>query len=289
MPSGSGDYHTTCPTSGDIISDTSVVDLLAKTFIARTDVKAIQHPNGAWSPHTADGRVDGAKLPWTRADLEAHLNGTKTFGHYLLNTDSQCKLFAFDIDLEKNSAPGTPHPYQGYYSDDTGGVHEFDARADWHDRNHPGRNWSKYQLKMVASKLMRHITELGIPCAAAYSGNKGLHVYALTGLISASDARDGAGIVLEMLGGWTASKGNNFFRSDDTDPITGYPNISIEVFPKQSILNTGGLGNLMRLPLGKNLKSPDDPCFFLDMTAPMGSFTKISAELALTQPSPWGN
>lgn len=255
-------------------------------------MKAIQHPDGTWSPHTNSGKRDGERLKWRREDLEYHLVGSRTFGHYMLNHENKCKLFAFDIDLEKNSGPeiteSDPRFYRGHWVDDDGGVHPFDAREAWLDRAHPSRNWNKYQLKMVASQIMRILTEdFELPCAAAYSGGKGVHVYAFTGLISAADARDGASIVLDTLGGWAPSRGDNFFRSSDRDPITGYPNLSIEVFPKQDTLTDGGLGNLMRLPLGRNLKNPHDPTFFLDMTSPMAVMAPLDPEYAMTTKNPW--
>ena len=272
-----------------------LADLIAKKFIARPDVKAIQFPDGAWMPHQqhdpSTGRMTGPRIPWNRPDLNAHLAGDRTFGHYLLSPDDQCKLFAFDIDLEKNSGPdieeGDSRYHRGYWPDDDGVIHEFDAREAWQDRAHPSRKWTKYQLRMISARLMKIIhEELELPCAMAYSGGKGVHVYAFTGLISAADARDGAGIVLETLGGWKASRGDNFFRSEDTLPITGYPNLSIEVFPKQDSLAGKDLGNLMRLPLGRNLKSTD-PTFFVDINAPMTELRPVDPEYALTTTNPW--
>lgn len=264
-----------------------IADLIASRFIARRDVKAVQHSDGSWSPHTSDGTRDGERLPWRRSDINAHLEKTQTFGHYLLNSDSTCKLFAFDIDLEPNKPKGSPRPYQGHWVDEDGSVHEFDARADWQVRGHPSRNWSKYQLKMISSKLAARITaDLEIPCAVAYSGGKGVHVYGFTGLVPAPDALEGALMVLESLGGWSPSRGNNFFRSDDQDPESGYPNLTIEVFPKQDSLSDGGLGNLMRLPLGRNLKSKD-PTFFVDLTSPMAQMVPVDPVWAMTTTSPW--
>ena len=130
--------------------------------------------------------------------------------------------------------------------------------------------------------------ELELPCAAAYSGGKGVHVYAFTGPISASDAREGARIVLDSVGGWSPSRGDNFFRSTDNDPVTGFPNLSIEVFPKQNTLDGKDLGNLMRLPLGRNLKS-SDPTFFIDVRSPMGQMIPVDPVWALETSNPWGD
>lgn len=274
--------------------------MIAMRFIARRDVKAIQHKDGSWSPHTKTGRSDGERIPWGRADINAHLDKTSTFGHYLLNTDSTTKLFAFDIDLEKYNPlkPDEKYYYpEGWGQDPLGSGEpgdpkpsyepiEFDPRTDWQNRSHPSRGWLKYQLKAVAHELLASIDrELELPCAAAYSGGKGVHVYGFTGQVDAGEAVEAASIVLDALGHYRASRGMNFYKDTNTDILRGFQNICIEVFPKQTSLNEDGLGNLMRLPLGRNLKSID-PTFFLDMTAPLGIMAPVNPLHALTG-KPW--
>lgn len=272
-----------------------LTDLIAKKFIARRDVKAIQNSRGFYTPHI--DREEN-RLPWTREDLEAHLAGTKTYGHYMLDENSECKLFAFDIDLKKNvvdkdtseviwegSAPVPEH-----YDDATkftGEIVRFDPRLAWRDRAHPARTWMKYQFHLVAHRLMRAIaTELELPSACAYSGAKGLHVYAFTGLIPAVDAREGAQIVMDSLGDLKATRGKNFYEFTNDNPIEGFPNLSIEVFPKQDSLEGKDLGNLMRLPLGRNRKT-SDPTFFVDMTSALNELQPVDSMYALTTGSPW--
>jgi hypothetical protein len=283
---------------GATLSD-ALANLIAKNFIARSDVKAIQYSNGAYSPHQEYNPVshkhDGPRIPWRREDLNSHLSGTQTFGHYLLNPDSRCKLFAFDVDFEKNDKdivglwPDVCSTPDICSEDCEPKIYEFDPREAWLDRSHPSRTWQKYQLKMVASVLMKAIYEdLELPCAAAYSGGKGVHVYAFTGLISAADAREGARIVLDTVGGWEPSRGYNFFRSINRDPVTGYPNLSIEVFPKQNSLAGKDLGNLMRIPLGRNQNSKD-PTFFIDMRTPMGEMKPADPIWSLTTTDPWAD
>lgn len=262
--------------------------LFAAKFIARPDVKAIQNDDGSWKPHTTDGRYQSPMVPWRMEDLLAHIAGTQTFGHYLLGTDDSVKLFAFDIDWEKNGDPEkVSDPFQGYYTPLEGSDPiPYDAREAWQDRGHASRAYAKTQMKMLATKLMARITEdLDIQTIAAYSGGKGVHVYGLTGAIPASDAREGAAIVLESLGGFHATRGDNFFRTVDQSPSADYRNFTIEVFPKQSTLDGKNLGNLMRLPLGRNKKSTD-PTFFIDMTTPMGVMKPLDPMRALTE-SPW--
>lgn len=277
----------------------AISNMLAKRFIARRDVKAIQHNNGSWAPHTKNGRHDGELIPWTRDDLNAHISGAQTFGHYLLNTDSTVKLFAFDIDLEKTD-PNKPERVFHYPKDwgndpfaseatedpDFYAPVEFDPRSAWHDRRHPARSWLKYQMKLIAHEFANAITsELDMECAVAYSGGKGVHVYGFTGLMPASEARDGAQIILDSLGHYEPSKGNNFFLDTNDDLFKGFQNFSIEVFPKQDEISAGSYGNLMRMALGRNKKSPD-PTFFVDMTAPMGVLAPVDTLHALAG-NPW--
>lgn len=247
----------------------SVVDLIAKKFIQRKDVRAVQHNSGAYSP---------VYEPWTREVLAEHISGRQTFGHYLLDTESYCKLFAFDIDLEK------PDPNKGifyYYTDPEGKQIEFNPRETWRDRSHSYRDQLKEDFKLLAHKLLKYIDEaLGIPSAAAYTGSKGIHVYGFTGKIAAAEARDAALIVLDLLSGFEPTRGQNFFKHPE------WPNLSLEIFPKQDSLDGKKLGNLMRLPLGRNLKS-NDPTFFIDMTSPLSVMQPVDPVWALTAPSPW--
>jgi hypothetical protein len=239
-------------------------NLLASKFIARPDVKAIQRSNGDYNP------VD---KPFTRADIEAHLRGEVTYGHYLLNPDGQCKLFVFDIDLDKWDKL---HPERNEYlraptQIDTDGVFTnwmpCDPRDVWLDRSRRiERLYFKYQLRMMASSLASAIaSELDIQVACTYTGAKGLHVYGFTGLMPASDVRDGANLVIESLDTFETHRGNNFFKHKwYGEDENSFQCLTLEVFPKQVTLDGKGYGNLCRLPLGRNLKNPKDPTFFLD-------------------------
>lgn len=275
---------------------TELAGLIAKKFIARRDVKAQQNSRGFYMPVIDH---EERRLPWKLADIEDHIAGRQTFGHYLVGQDNNCKIFAFDIDLNKNVVDpktneilwtgGSPEsPHYGDRASYSGKILRFDPRRAWLDRAHPARAWMKYQFKMVAHVLCSSIEkELDIPCAVTYSGAKGIHVYGFTGLVPAADAREGAQIVLDSLAerplgmAVEAFKGKHFFKFKNDDPVEGYPNLSIEVFPKQDTLDGKDLGNLMRLPLGRNLKSTD-PTFFVDMTSPLTDLSPVDPMHALT-------
>lgn len=275
-------------------------NLLASKFIARKDVKAVQkmmpHGDCIYVPHCRGRQDDKEYIPWSRAALEMHVSGQASLGHYLLDTDNKCKFFAFDIDLEK---PDPKLPHIGWYptnaftaaEDEEWQYAQFNPREAWKDRSHPSRAWQKTQLRSMAGLLAsRIVTELDIPVVAYYSGNKGVHVYGFTGLVDASLAREGARLVLDAMGCWEPKRGDVFFQHLDKDPGTGYPNLSVEVFPKQDTLaNEGGLGNLMRLCLGKNLKNPKDPTFFIDLRSPLNQLVPVDPVWALTTASQWGD
>lgn len=281
---------------------TELAALIAKKFIARRDVKAQQNPRGFYTPVVRKiSDTESERLPWLLADIEDHLAGRKTFGHYLVDQEDNCKLFAFDIDLNKNVVDNDgnliwtgKYPSKEHFGEAstfTGQIVSFDPRSSWLDRAHPARAWMKYQFHMVAHMLVAAIEkELDIPSAVAYSGAKGIHVYGFTGLIPAGEAREGAQIVLDALAQRGAPveplKGKHFYKFANQDPIEGYPNISIEVFPKQDSLDGKDLGNLMRLPLGRNLKS-QDPTFFVDMASELTSLNPVDPMHALTTSSPF--
>lgn len=269
--------------------------LIAKRFISRRDVKAKQLTNGEYVVDTDWPAQDPTRLPWRMRDILAHLAGEKTYGHYLLNTDDSTKLFAFDIDLAPEGFwPEFPEfaSVSDAITDDEikikTVIHQVALREVWLDRKHPARPWLKYQMRMLSGMLSSTIKEsLGLECAVAYTGAKGVHVYGFTGPVPATVARDGALLVLEELGCFAPSRGQNFYKHENDDPVDGYSNFTIEVFPKQDSLDGKDLGNLMRLPLGRNLKS-SDPTFFVDLTRPMADLQPHNNPVGLlTTGNPW--
>lgn len=252
---------------------------MGERFIQRTDVKAIQFSSGAYVPDNYAELKNPDRyqpLGWLGRHVLAHLQGERTYGYYLLDQDSMTKSFAFDIDLEtKGTWVEFPDLEDAADMDEEAfdsatKIHLCNPRELWHDREAVGaRSWFKWQMSQLAHMFCSVIkNDLKLPCAAAYSGSKGIHVYGFTGPIPAQEAREGALLVLDILGQFEPLRGENFFRHKEGG-IMGFPSFSVEIFPKQSsIENKDGYGNLMRLPLGRNLKSPD-PTFFLDLSAPL--------------------
>lgn len=287
-------------------SGEQIAKLMAKMFIARPDVKAIQRNNGEYNP---------VKSRITKDDLLAHQRGEVTYGHYLLNEDSQCKLFAFDIDLDEPD-PKNPKPSDAFLTAPTevapdGVWNNFQVcnpRDVWRDRSKViARNFFKFQMRYLAGVLAAAIQkEFEIQTAVAYSGAKGVHVYGFTGLLPAADVRDGAILILNTLGVFDLVHGQSFYKhkkvSETASDSPDYgmevgqiahdfslQQLTVEVFPKQTTISAGGYGNLMRLPLGKNLKNPQDPTFFMDMRGNLGSgaFIVRNPVDALTAKNQW--
>jgi hypothetical protein len=265
----------------DMLKD--VAKLLAKHFIARSDVMAQQHPDGGYSPTRGPRNPDGTPgdlAGFSMPALMNHLKGTATLGHYLLNKDNQCKLFAFDIDIDGIKS-GTPKEDwcllpTSYIDGEYREYFHIDGRLAWktdmagfqldggptytRDMQIVSRDFLRYQLRRVADELMIAIREnLEIPTVFAYTGNKGLHVYGFTGLMDAKDVREGAEICAEAAR-MRPHKGSNFWKPTDNfaEPCA----LTVEIFPKQTTIGEDGFGNLLRLPLGKNLKNPEHPTFF---------------------------
>lgn len=282
--------------------------LFASKFIARPDVKAIQLDRaggglnqGDWFPDTRikPERLDRsphAPLGFNMDHLLAHLAGERTYGHYLLSESSECKLFAFDIDLEKSGSyvvqpSNVPDDADEAWWIENSVTEVVDGkgltlRDLWTDRRReaaPARSWFKYQMKHLAHILAAKVVELDIPCAVAYSGSKGVHVYGFTGKMPATEVREAAMLVLDMVDEFEPMRGKNFYRHKNDDPFHGFQNFSIEVFPKQGSLDGKTLGNLLRLPLGKNWKNPKDPTFFVDMTGPLAELKPHSDPVKLLE------
>lgn len=237
-------------------------------------------------------------------DLRSHVAGEQTFGHYTCDHDSLTKLIVFDCDLD-NTGTWVKVPSDEELADINDDdefsnkleVHESTPRTDWTNRRHPGRIWYKYQMRALADIITSSVTEhLGLEAAAAYSGNKGIHVYAFfPEPVDARVARKAALFALEYAGKlispnhkFEAVKGSNFFKHMEPDPFHGLQNFTVEIFPKQATMDGKDLGNLVRLPGGVNQKNPKDPCFFLDQTLAQSEFKPHPNPVRLLETgNPW--
>lgn len=245
----------------------AVARLLGERFLSRKDVRAVQHRNGAYTPE---------KATWVYGDLKRHVRGEVSLGHYLVNPDGKTKLFAFDIDLDKWSTWGDA-PLCTRPECQKPGVpeHNQHPREVWLGAPSEYQQVLRRQLRALGEGLVERAHRvLEIPCALAYSGSKGVHVYGFTGLSSASNVRAAAH---ELLAGhvYHRLRGDNFWKHDDE-----YQALTIEVFPKQDEVAADGLGNLMRLPLGRNLKGGE--AFFLDPACPLDEWRALDPVQAMT-------
>lgn len=258
-------------------TDAALAKLLAKRFVQRKDAKAIQVADGGYRP---------IREPWKLKDFVSHVTREQTFGHYTCDADGLTKLIVFDIDLDDLKDQSgtwieTPGPeWLAQVTSDSEfmegiTVHNINPREEWHNRRSPARGWLKYQFRMMCDVITSAIqNHLELDSAAAYSGNKGCHVYAFfPEPVDIRIARKAALMTLEFAGklvspnsGFEIHKGVNFFKHAEDDPYYGLKNMTVEIFPKQASMEGKDLGNLVRLPLGVNQKNPTDPCFFIDQT-----------------------
>lgn len=234
-------------------------------------------------------------------DILSHLEGERTYGHYLLNSDNECKLFAFDIDLDEQPDLDKFPPNKDLQMPEEDGTFNWGSpRHLWLDRSKISqRNFLKYQMRAMAHELAKTIhSEFDLQTAVTYTGAKGMHVYGFTGLLPAKAVREGAELVLKVLDKYNPHLGSNFFKYKPEHGGDGYnPDqinhelsnqcFTVELFPKQTEIKEGGYGNLMRLPLGVNLKNPKDRTFFVDQRAPLTSFLARDAVEALTTTDQW--
>lgn len=254
-----------------------VEDLLAKMFVARRSVKAVQHADGAWNP---------VKTPFSRSDLTAHVAGQQSFGHYMLSEESKVKLFAYDLDLNKTG---------WLWDDDFEQPVEIEPRKIWlAPKEHPAQHAAlRLQLRCLGEYLAHQVMKYDCQTAIAYSGRKGLHVYGFMpdGATAAAEARELSHLILENTSMFEPVRGDNFWaRKRDEEkmngPHDGYPNVTIEVFPKQDSLDGKDLGNLMRLPLGINAAS-GHKAFFVDVHAGLDTLRPVDPIAALECGNPW--
>ncbi len=191
--------------------------------------------------------------------MNAHVEGMASYGHYLVDLDGRCKLFAFDIDLDKSA---------------TWNGQTFDPRAAWAGERSPIKDRLQRELRALAEGLAYRVHDvLDVPCAVSYSGSKGVHVYALTGLRPATEVREAAVECLDN-GAFQRHQGEAFWKHR-----SAFQAMTVEVFPKQTSVREDGYGNLMRMPLGRNLKGK--AACFLKLSAPSSKFVADDPEKVL--------
>lgn len=116
------------------------------------------------------------------------------------------------------------------------------ARAEGHPdrvRDLAGR------LHTAGLQMRRGLEAAGVPCLLVDSGYKGRHVWVFL------DPPAPAGAVRRLGLAWAAAL------------APADPELAIEVFPKQDRVEAGGLGNLVKLPLGRHLRT-GRRCVLLD-------------------------
>lgn len=239
---------------------------------------------------------EGNRLPWERQDLSDHVAGKRSMGHYMVDSAGMTKLFAFDLDLDKpNPAKEEIYYWRGVEEDGSWTdmePREFNPREAWLHPQAPEnlRRYLRVQLQNAARTLSdvldKYLRE--VPIAVSYSGNKGLHVYGLTGEITAAEARTIGKEIIRLAEVWSPSRGDNFYKM--VDPVNdelGMSPVSIELFPKQDSLDGKDLGNLMRLPLGVHAKSGQQAHFMHLSHYPWEPFQSVDPIKAMTEGNPW--
>jgi len=235
--------------------DPRLPDLLAKKFINRSDVKAVQ-----WSDGAGYNPLRGK--PFTYRDLKQHLSGEKSYGHYMVSQDDMSKLGAFDLDAGRDEI--TINLYEEESDRMSGPEITFVPREAMAQLDHPGRETYIRFLRVAAAGLEAFSSRMipGCMTATSFSGGKGLHVYVFMPSQMKSDRirKLLSSVMGKTRPTWEPLRGDNFWHT----PNQIFPGIEIELFPKQSKISD--LGNLMRLPLGRHNKTKMD-AFFIDTNA----------------------
>jgi len=296
---------------------------IAKTFIARRDVKAIQTRHGAYMPVVVNPKEPSSeRLPWTMGDLMAHVEGKQTFGHYVLSKDNTAKVFCFDIDLEKEfrSHDNERRPVKWSVLDPRDNETLIEREGSARDVWHPERMWQWCTVCMKGwytdfqpprCEEMSHEHEIGIGTspdtlaltsllqetafALAAKANELLEIpvaisYSgnkglhVYGLVGEQPAAD-----IRMAASLVLESFDHYAAHRGNiffrDQREAFDPISIEVFPKQDALDGKDLGNLIRLPLGVNRKSGNRGYFL--KYGPFGTLTEADAMESMTEGLTW--
>ena len=223
---------------------TRLQDALAKLFIARPDVIAIQRNDGAYNP------LEGIK--WSRDRLSQHIRGSQTYGHYAINGE-HAKFFCFDLDFKTKCT---------LYPEDSP-LHN--PRKHWQETN-GADPYLRWQLRTMADLFTYRIARTGTRQLATFSGSKGVHVYGFPkpGILqSAASLRKTGQKIMDDMGYFFQQRGTSGinYSGNSSCPTIGL--FDVELFPKQDAVKNGGYGNLVRMELGIHRKS-NQPGFIID-------------------------
>lgn len=257
--------------------ETAIAIGLGKRFIARKDVMAIQGPKGEYRPSVCPCSLpkeckEHPAAPFTVGTITEHLQGRKSYGHYLISPEDNCtKLVAFDLDVVKEPV--------------VIGSHECASpREAIMDPYHADHDEITKQLHCLADGLAYRLREVGgkgqtpVTVAMAFSGSKGVHVYGwFADRTHAKRARYLAELTLKSYKNcFVEKKGHMSYRHQ-----WDFPAVEVEVFPKQDKVSEDSYGNLMRLPLGRNRKSGARSYFIKPCDADEFGFVEMDPALAL--------
>lgn len=201
-----------------------------------------------------------------------HIEGRETVAVPLQNEANQVKFFAIELLLaDVEEGPRVPTAY-----DDDGvvwaGWSTFDVRDHWMRRvPEPAvaRKAMKYFFHLAARNMVRTIEEsLGSVACAVYAPPYSVVVYGLAGLMPAGRAQKAAEIILESQGWVPYVKNTGSYmhanRYSKEDPESGFPCLEARIFPHR-IWEPIEMWSAKKLPLGRDLRSPKDRGFFLDL------------------------
>jgi hypothetical protein len=239
---------------------------IARKFIVRPDVLAeqcIKDGDVLWVPR---------KVPWTRSLMASHLRGEKVLGHCPVSLEYTCRVLTFDIQY-MNFGLLPSLPMDDERSLDFSTWKESNPQEEWKNHKSPIAPWMTYNFRACASYLYNILkSEFNLESTVAYNG-KGLEVYGFfPKLTSTQTARQIGLTTLEASGGLWEEK-DALYISKLQHPLKGTMDLTISILPE-------GANDIIRVPLGKNLESPD-PCFFVDMTAPLARLVPLDAKKAL--------
>jgi hypothetical protein len=222
------------------IEEKDFIEVMLDLFKGREDCFSQQLPKTFdINDKISKVRYKPIKRAMNYLDMENHTNFKKTYGMYLITINEGCNCFVIDLDYSENRLLSLIDKYKN------------ERKAEKMIFN---------KIKEDAKKQYDIIKKMDLEVFIEFSGSKGYHIWGFfeeeIPLEFVKMLEEKMIIIRDPL-----VVDEKSLKKDSTGK--DYTDEKYEFYPKQESMEELKLGSIIKIPLGKHIKT-DMPCFFVD-------------------------